>query len=485
MKTLFATHLLGWTLFGISSGATGQMTAPTGLARASSLEHLLADLDPIGSGAEEADGKRTDERAARIVEAGPGVLPGVLRELALGKEHSERQLVLQEVVRRFGREAVLARLAEAEPGDEREAALRTLRALALVGGTSDLDLALQRASQCIGREPADEAAQEVLPTEVGGALVGALSGILERDERACRALGSRIASQPREIAIRAIHALGKQPIAGATLAGQLGFDAALDESLLAQLSREHVGARLVLDDQQVNTVRSYLWDLNRSLVHRSALVVLQLQDFGAAERLAELLEGDDEELREVAHRALRAMSGLELSADAARWRAWESAERVWFEDHAPELVHALDHTLPAEVERGLAGLETHRFERHWIAQEIARVLEREESELRRRACEALARLASDRVVDELATCLDDPEPVVVQEALNALRSITGWELSADAELWRQALVAGVAPQPAASSPGEARDEATQDAREGASDEPEGERTGTREVAVIR
>jgi HEAT repeat protein len=155
--------------------------------------------------------------------------------------------------------------------------------------------------------------------------------------------------------------------------------------------------------------------------------------------VVELLEDDDELVRRVALRAVESMSGIRIGAAAPRWRLWYAQECDWRDDRLEQEMRLLESEDYKIVAGTLLTLSRHRLFRDALIVDVAQALDHDDPVVRAAACAAQAGLKAPYAAHELVDLLEDPEPGVRKQALNALRAVTGMTHGADREAWKAAL----------------------------------------------
>lgn len=266
-----------------------------------------------------------------------------------------------------------------------------------------------------------------------------LQRLLGRDPRAYEAAAEIWRRGERELLpglVRAIGAAG-DPAGLPLLLKVATWDAQLAPLAIGQV--RHVGPA---EDRAVNRAFGDL--LRRRLEgddagqRRMAMVALaELGDFNALPKLLDVLEEEDG-LERDALWSLRHLTGMHF-AEAPRWRRWYAAELRWFDEEYPRVVYDLHSLDPARSLAAARVMAQHRLRRHELATELARALDGALRVHRTTLCAGLEALGSERGVPSLVRTLEDPRPEVRAAAVQALRTITGESLPADAEPGRREL----------------------------------------------
>ncbi|HEX6885424.1 MAG TPA: HEAT repeat domain-containing protein [Planctomycetota bacterium] len=175
---------------------------------------------------------------------------------------------------------------------------------------------------------------------------------------------------------------------------------------------------------------------------RSALRVLSaLQQPASLPRLVLHLErAPTESEREMTLSALRAISRVNLPADAAAWADWARREKQWFSEFAEGALARLAAEDVAEVVAAVHELARHPLHRERFATPLAALLAEHASPvLRAQVCLALSQLGSEAAVPQLLAALEDDDPSVRASALRALRTLTGLSAGSSRQEWEEAL----------------------------------------------
>ena len=357
-------------LFAVSPRARAQSAAtegeePVELALPEPLRASLA-----ASEAPEAD---LEPLARRVGAFGPPVLPYLVALLAGTTEAGTlapraRALVLR-ASEHVGHDAVVALLRPAAgraswslAAAERGAALALLErnarredlalALDLAGGTSDA--------------PADKL--------LGDALFRVAASVLRADPVALGVLARLAVTARAPAAVYLVRAIGtcaeelgpdRDPLG--VLSTVLGYDPGLDRCVLGEIGRVTLALPGTAPADLCARISSYLDDADAELVREAVQALGRLDAHDALPTLVGMLDDDRATVREATLWALRAMTGLRLGADTARWRAWLDEETAWWDGEAAALLSALRTRDEARVRHALHELRKHRVHRDRIA----------------------------------------------------------------------------------------------------------------------
>jgi HEAT repeat protein len=141
-------------------------------------------------------------------------------------------------------------------------------------------------------------------------------------------------------------------------------------------------------------IGSYLDDADAELVREAVQALGRLDAHDALPTLVGMLDDDRATVREATLWALRAMTGLRLGADTARWHAWLDEETAWWDGEAAALLSALRTRDDSRVRHALHELRKHRVHRDRIAPAIGALLASGSPWLRTEAARSLAELGA-------------------------------------------------------------------------------------------
>jgi len=264
-----------------------------------------------------------------------------------------------------------------------------------------------------------------LDPDVERTLTSSAREILRRDPDSLSALAFDWHRLPQSSIAAVVAAAGADgdPRALPLLGEVLMQRADLARLTLSELARQRAPAgipRPLLDELRERLT------IEQPMECRSACNALAaLGDFGAADKLVELLAAPDEGLRDTAHRALQTLSAMQLPVEISGWQCWLANEKSWYESNETVLELALDSGSVPETMDALAEIAEHHWERHHLSDLVARALERDDRDVRLRACQVLRILSSPRARRALASLaqIDDAElAAAARSALSALPS---------------------------------------------------------------
>jgi hypothetical protein len=337
------------------------------------------------------------------------------------------------------RELVLAALGEL-PEKETRAALGVLAAgeldepkartvvevLGVVGTARDL----RRLAPLLPRDETGD-----MPRASRQVLTATYSKILGRDENAMLELGTLLRGRDdliSELVLLAFADRGDPRALGPC------FEVARTRPTLAQtavsLLPRFMGSLDVELRADIATWLRSVADKQRLQWTRAVYGALATYDEGdALPELIEALEGEDRALADAAYLALKRISGVDLSRNAARWNEWFERESRWNETERGALRDHLQSADPAQVVEALKAYSAHGLYRSQLSADLLPLLERREPALRELACQTVGNLKSVAAVHELSLKLQDPVPAVAEAARVALFAIVGAPPRAAAE----------------------------------------------------
>lgn len=420
-RTMLSTGLAALAAWStIAAGATAQ-------SRADELLDAALAAQAVG----------VDEPQLALVEAGTSVLDGLVARLdalrpspAAGIPEGPEFELIAIVLEALPRPEV-QRALEPETDTDDSARCARIGALSTFGTAADLNLLIALAGPC------EQDGRLTTAVET------AVAAIHRRSPATFRGIASVFltASWPlREAIVRGIGAVQRLDSVEA-LADLLDLAPPLDPLILAHLGRIGSLEPLAVSERVRGRVRRLL-DLEHEdpRLREAALVVGRLEDSLALDRLITLLGSESTGVRGNAHWSLRHVSGLPIGPDRIRWLTWlRSNERWWAEDW-PQTRAALRGGDRADASEAIRTVAGRRYRRHELAQELLHVLRRSDDEvLVAYTCLALASLDSPVAYSALVELLDDGRTLIRQRAHDALRSLTGIDLPADAAQWHEAL----------------------------------------------
>jgi len=379
------------------------------------------------------------ERADEIVGLGAAALPELFAILASGRDSAVTvgdEAVLAPYQRATAQLALrgstiaevrvfLSTLAEGTPSTEER--LEALALLGRVGTRSDLDLLSRIAAA--GEDGA------VIERPILDAFEAALETYLRRKPTTVHKLPSLYARvhpsllEPIVASVERVHS----PEALDALTEFLGSVPNADGLVLRALARQgEVGRALPAPLR----FRSYLNHEDDTLAVLAITAAARLDDQESVDILVRQLDHRNANVRRATERALKELTQLPFGADRDAWIRWHRGEVTWWDREAHEQFAALRTTDLDAVARAVLGIATKRLYPDKLATGLAAGLRRSEPQLVRMTCHALMQLPSQAAVADLIVLLRHENAAVREDALTALRTITGFDLPPDAERWQ-------------------------------------------------
>ncbi|MDA1265499.1 MAG: hypothetical protein O2816_10520 [Planctomycetota bacterium] len=207
--------------------------------------------------------------------------------------------------------------------------------------------------------------------------------------------------------------------------------------VLAHARRLGSSGRADLDQEWAEFLIGFLHADEGNLARAAALT---LGSFDHPSGVGALVAGlGSSVLASESHWALQRLTGLRMPLDPARWNRWFAGEERFFHADYDQNRNALHGRDAARAVAAIRELSRHRYRRHEIARELALALRDAPSERRRMLCNALEAVGSLEGSAALIDALEDTDPTTSSAAYRALRTITGFDLPADAAAWRARL----------------------------------------------
>jgi len=339
-----------------------------------------------------------------------------------------RPLVLEAL--RSLAEADVLRAVESVRAGTTSAAERSgcLHVLGEVGSAASIDVVLELLATA--GEPAVSAG-------LARALSAALPRILERDARAHERLEAAARGLDERRVWLLVEALEHAPSSTAALvvSEALQLHPALADPALHALAEIARSSWVWLADGPRAELRRWLDAPEPAIKKCAAVALARLRDPETAVAMLAWLEHGGERDRKTAVWCLETILGVTLPAELRRWRALCDEELAWKERRGRRSIATLDSRNPTTVVQVIGELSRARLHRHDVAAELTPLLASPNPGIQRAVCGALARLGSARAVPALVAALDDPDDERRGWALDALRELTGRELT-DPKDWR-------------------------------------------------
>ena len=332
------------------------------------------------------------------------------------------------------RDAVLAFLRERVLGSEERAAQTTALALCSeLGGARALRLMLDIAD-------AAQAGGEALDAALQMEFEHAAAALMAREPETVHDLRQMWRGIADHMLAPAVRAVGRsESVEGIELlADQLGWRADLDLLMLVQVGRLALYVPADFDSGEVvDVLRAYLASSEPALRREAAVDLGRLGAEEAVLDLVALLDDDGPRVSEKALEALHRITGMRLPGARERWRAWHAEELRWMREERPAVLAQLESRDLADVVAAIGELSRRRLFRGEIALDLSQTLWVEDPFVRTLGCIALSHLGSSAAVPALVEVLGDSDERVRSAARAALERITGEDLPAEAEAWRE------------------------------------------------
>lgn len=344
----------------------------------------------------------------------------------------QRQIVLAALSRLAPAQVLAAALERAQLSREPVTRRLVLDVMGVSAGVRHLDQLVLQAMPEDGTEP---------QPEVVDSFQAALAGILSREPRAYDVLPAFHRDVPEVLSDAVVRAIGDagQPRGLDCLERVLTFHPESIGLCASQVRRLGRSGILELDRSLAQRLR-WAVDGARPETCRALILALgELRDYEAVPMLIDLLESEDRGTSGNAHWALKRITELEFVAAPERWRRWYESELTWFAREEDAALRALHVGSPSAAAAAARAIGERRLWREDLAQELLHALARPQPALRSPICRAIERLGVDNVTGGLVELLDDSDPESAKAAWHALVSLTGRELPADAMTWRLAL----------------------------------------------
>ncbi len=375
--------------------------------------------------------------AKRVASLGEEAVPEILHRLRAGwtSEGGSTGELLAQSLELLDPRPIVSRLHDMFPPEsevlaaDAETALRILRR---IGRDRDLGWAVDLALRP-GHPARLEEAETLLLEET-------VSGILARDARAIEEVARIARRQDRPALLplsRALVAQGSLPALDALVS--------LVEHGVGDLTVVPLVAGLgdrkpwLVTEQHRSVIRQGLWSDDFQPLREAIQAAARLDDEDALPRLLELANERKDVLGQVVHQALGRLTGQPFPAVPGRWQVWYHEEEQWWSVEWPRLLNGLESRQVRQVLAALDRLEGRTFYRHAIARRVARLLQHQEQDIRKRACQVLSRLRSAEGARPLVLALGDLDPDVVVAASGALEALTGLALGSEQKVWSEAL----------------------------------------------
>lgn len=222
----------------------------------------------------------------------------------------------------------------------------------------------------------------------------ALAAMLARDRLAHGFVREEIPRADARLLSIVVGALGKAPSDDsiALLERLLGRDAELDARILEAYGMQGALLPRCAEGACAEAVRRYLNDRDPKLRRHAVVALGRLGDTTVAGALVAGLDDRDRRVRGASLWALRRVTGLGWSADAARWELHLESEERWLATTFPGLADAFLDANASRAREAVHEVAKHVWVRHATAPRLALAFEHEAPAVAIAACEALGRL---------------------------------------------------------------------------------------------
>lgn len=361
-------------------------------------------------------------------------VPGTLEEPVQPQVLESRTSILRTALAAFPARDVLAHVEQrlaADPGMDVRLMLAGI--LGDIHGTEAFERLLALVD---GIEP-----MHLLRSYVQGSLEGPLVAHLVRDAGRLAELDRRAyLAGPELLGVYARCVGSTHSVRGVeVLAGWVGRAASADHVILTQLGRAAGDGGLAISPGAAAVVRRSIAadDLQ---VQRAAVVALgRLRDAESFESLVAVLETGLSLASSSARWSLTRICDVDLGDQAQAWRDWRAREEAWWSERSPEVLDRLHSETEGLVLQALAELQRHPLHRHAVAELLGPMLAHADENVARAACTAIARLESSRAVPWLVDALSRPDPELRRIACESLARLTGLALPPDPLAWAKLL----------------------------------------------
>jgi HEAT repeat protein len=202
-----------------------------------------------------------------------------------------------------------------------------------------------------------------------------------------------------------------------------------------------LGGTVVVAPSTAELKRLYTFlDSSDGRLQRAAAILLaRMGDDECCQRLAQLLDNEDELTAATAHTSLKSITGQSFDAVRDQWLHWLEQENAWLVDGFAKAEESIATGLPENVLAGAAAMVEHRLYRHRAARALEPAFTHDDPTVQKIACDMAAKLGSPFAVPSLIALLENEDESVRTQAWSALKSITGQDLPLDVKRWQDAL----------------------------------------------
>ncbi|MFT5289836.1 MAG: hypothetical protein ACI8QS_001732 [Planctomycetota bacterium] len=312
-------------------------------------------------------------------------------------------------------------------GPQRLAALEIVGAH---GSADEMSLAVELAGW-------DEPPSKALRRRLRNVFERSLGQVLARDPRAFGQLERLWSRMPDEMLTSGLRAMGRSGSADAVdpLVTAMRSDERAAGVALAEIGR--LAAELTVSQRKalVDQITPYARHEHPGVRAALTRALAELGRREALPVLVDLLADADSSVVTSSHRALVQVSGVQLRADASRWRSWLAAENRWFAEEAPGYLLQLESDSDAAVFDALRELSLRRLYRQDFSSRLIDLLEHDSAAVRAHVCDVLAACNIESALPRLAKVLRYDEEPVWRAAWTALKALTGQDHPSDPDQW--------------------------------------------------
>jgi hypothetical protein len=348
-----------------------------------------------------------------------------------------RQDIILGALRRFPQAEVVAAVrarAATQPNVDRS--LFTARILGRIGGQA----ALEAIEWLAGTLDEVQWRRPYVVTVFDESLVA----IAKEDPRYVRGFAAALARTEVRCAPVFVHALGvaQWPAGVPVLLKAIGRDRDLDLCIMFELAK--IGDRGDINgaSAEIAKVRAYCEGADSGFQRIAASALARLGDEDSCGAIIAMLDSKNTMTISSAEKSLTTLTGISLGRDSKAWTEWHEQEVEWFETNHARLLEEIASGELKRASDAIREFAAHKLYRHEAALAVQPLLLNGDFEAQRQACTALGVFRSGRALPWLLDKLDEEEVSVQQEAWATLKGLTGLELPADAEAWRNVIVCG-------------------------------------------
>ncbi len=389
---------------------------------------------PIATGQERltdpvADALRHEDAPARLRAGGVAMLPRMLDVLVSEPDEAVAERILRGFAS-FDSKAVLAAtrgaLSDAQPVASRIAAMRAITASPTPDALPALYAACPRNASFSLKHEFEHTVATVFHHAPGA---------IHTTTRNWRHV-------PAHLRSNVLHAIGSAATRPGLdwLAEQLWYQTKHELIVLTGITKLAPLARPDQATDITEQLRDRLDPSDPALCQAASLAVAAFRDVESVPLLIALLSAETRGVRENALWALRQISGRSFGSNAAQWQAWFDAEDAWLEKRAPRVFESLDNKNAEAIAAALREIAAHTVFRDTLTDAVTPLLRHKRTAVAVLVCTTLAHLGSRRAIEPLIDALKAENETREKAALVALRKLTGCDLPAESDRWRETLL---------------------------------------------